>query len=362
MHRRAALLAAILSLGFPVNQAWALPTGNQLVAGAATVSSPTPTSLAITQTSGKAIINWQSFNIGAAEQVRFIQPGASSVALNRVLGADPSAIYGQLSANGQVYLVNPNGILFGPTARVDVGGLVASTLNIANAGTISANGGSAALAAGEKLTLDFDGDNLLKIKVDAAALNAQVANSGAIVADGGRVALTARAAGDLMGSVINHSGTIRATSMVKRNGEIVLDGGTRGSVAVSGTLDASGAQSASGGGSIGVFGRDIALQGASLDASGQGAGGGVLVGGAPHGAPAVVAGNPVTNARSVSMDAASAISADARSRGDGGKVVLWSDESTKFDGRISARGGPAGGNGGLVETSGRSSRSVTALA
>ncbi len=389
---RRLIAAALLTL--PV-VAQAGPVGGQLVAGVGSISQAAATTT-VSQISQNAIINWQSFGIAAGESVIFHQPSASSVALNRVIGNSSSQIYGSLAANGQVFLVNPNGVLFGPSARVDVGGLVASTLSIGdtdflagklnfanpgnvgsvinqgrltaapggyialiapvvtNSGTITTNNGSAALASGDKLTLDFDGDNLLKIKVDAAAVSAQVINSGAIVADGGRVSLTARAAGNLLGSVINNAGTVQARSMVVRNGEIVLDGGTNGSVGVSGTLDVSGDEARARGGSIGVFGQNIVLQGASLNASGQTGGGSVRVGGDFHGAATQALGNPVANAQSVAVDAASVIKADAGVQGDGGRVVLWSEGSTRFDGSISARGGAQSGSGGNVETSGAS--------
>ncbi len=365
----------------------ALPLGGQAVAGDATVASSSSTSLAITQASQRAIIDWQSFGIAPGESVAFRQPNASAVTLNRVLGSNPSEIQGRISANGQVFLVNPNGVLFGPSASVDVGGLVATTLAISNqdflagrtrftgsdlagslrnSGRLTANAYVAliapdvtndgtivardvVLAAGKQVSLDFAGDDLLKINVDGAALNASIDNSGALMADGGRVLLTARAAGDLVGTVINQSGIIEAKSLSNRNGQIMLDGGTSGSVDVAGTLDVSSKASGSG---IDVFGRSIALQGASLDASGQSAGGTVRVGGNSHGTPAVAAGNPDSNATNVNIDAASTIRADARSKGDGGKVVVWAEGNTRFDGRISARGGPQGGNGGFVETSG----------
>ena len=396
--RRARALRArallVVCLGFACGDLQALPTGNQTVAGNATVTTSTPSSMVINQGSQNAVINWQGFGIGNGESVVFKQPNASAVALNRVLGNNPSEIYGSLSANGQVFLVNPNGILFGPTASIDVGGLVASTLGIANGdfmagklgfanggtagsirnfGQLTANGGgnsggfialvapdvsnagtitagNVALAAGNKVTLDFFGDNLLKVKVDEAALNAHIANSGALIGDGGQVVLSAQAAGDLTGSVINQSGVIRAKSLADKNGAIVLDGGSTGTVTVSGSLDASGSQAT--GGSIGVFGQNIALKGASLTASGQTGGGTVLVGGDSHGAQAQVAGTTVANAQTVSIDAASTISADATVQGNGGKVVAWSDNNTRFDGSISAKGGATGGDGGFVETSG----------
>ena len=391
VRARALLLAC---LGFASGDLHALPTGNQTVAGTATVTTSSPTSMVINQGSQRAVINWQGFGIGSGESVIFNQPNAGSVALNRVLGNNPSAIYGRLSANGQVFLVNPNGILFGPTASVDVGGLVASTLatsdtdfmagraqfsnggtaggirnfgqltasnggfialvapDVANSGTIQANQGTVSLAAGNKVTLDFFGDDLLKIKVDEAALKAHIDSSGALLADGGQVVLSAQAAGDLMGSVINQTGVIRARGLAEKNGVIVLDGGTAGTVTVAGTLDASGAEANSGGGSIGVFGQNIALKSAKLDASGQSAGGTIRVGGDTHGTQAVVAGDPVANAQTVSIDAASTIKADAKAQGDGGKVVVWSDQNTQFNGSILARGGASSGDGGNVETSG----------
>ena len=122
----------VVCLGFACGDLQALPTGNQTVAGTATVTASSPSSMVINQGSQNAVINWQGFGIGSGESVVFKQPNAGAVALNRVLGSDPSQIYGSLTANGQVFLVNPNGILFGPTASVDVGGLVASTPGISN--------------------------------------------------------------------------------------------------------------------------------------------------------------------------------------------------------------------------------------
>jgi len=116
----------------------ALPQGGSVAAGTASISTNAST-LTVNQTSSKAIINWQNFSVGAGESVNFRQPGASSVALNRVLGNNPSQIFGHLTANGQIFLINPNGIVFGPGAQVDVGGLVASTLDIANQDFLAGN-------------------------------------------------------------------------------------------------------------------------------------------------------------------------------------------------------------------------------
>src|SRR5688500_1154427 len=121
-------LAAALALAL-VPSANATPTGGVIAGGLGTIVE-NGGNTTIPQSSSNLLINWQTFNIGADQSVQFIQPGTSSVALNRVLGADPSVILGRLTSNGQVFLLNPNGILFGVGSSVSVGGLVASTMSI----------------------------------------------------------------------------------------------------------------------------------------------------------------------------------------------------------------------------------------
>jgi filamentous hemagglutinin family protein len=288
---RGALLA-VAALTIPAmmsltTNAYALPAGGVVSAGDATISSG-PGSTTITQSTPNAAINWQSFNIGQAESVRFVQPDSSSVTLNRVLGADPSSILGSLSANGHVFLLNPNGILFGQGAQVNVGGLVASTLtitdsdfmagryqftgtsnatvrnqgsinadggyvallgaNVSNEGIISARLGTVALAAGNGVTLDVAGDGLLNVTVDQGAVNALAQNGGLIRADGGQVLLTAKSAGNLLQSAVNNTGVIQAQSIENHNGTIMLMGDMQnGTVNVGGTLDASAPKGGSGG-------------------------------------------------------------------------------------------------------------------
>ncbi len=214
---------------------YAAPTGGVVSAGSASIAGGAGKTT-INQSSQNAAINWQSFSIGQGEAVQFVQPNSSSVALNRVLGSDPSSILGSLSANGKVFLVNPNGILFGKGAQVNVGGLVASTLNItdsdfmagkykfagagngtilnqgsinadggyvallganvSNEGVISARLGTVALAAGNAITLDVAGDGLLNVTVNQGAVNALAQNGGLIQADGGQVLLTAQVGGE----------------------------------------------------------------------------------------------------------------------------------------------------------------------
>src|SRR4051812_13398476 len=204
-----------------------LPTGGTVVAGSASISR-SGSNMEITQSSNSAILNWQTFSIGSNAWVNFIQPSSSAIALNHVLGNNPSEIFGRLTANGQVFLTNPNGVLFAPGASVDVGALFATTLSIANKdflagrytfhnagnagavinegqiitangyaalagpqvrndGIIIARSGSVALAAGDRVSLDMIGDGLIKVNVDKAALNASAINGGRIEADGGNV-------------------------------------------------------------------------------------------------------------------------------------------------------------------------------
>lgn len=298
----------------------ALPQGGSVVAGQAQITQNAAT-LQVRQTSAQAILAWRRFDIGAQAAVQFVQPGADAVALNRVVGPDPSAIFGRLSANGQVFLVNPNGVLFGTGAQVDVGGLVASTLAIGdadflagqhrfvrqgstgavvnqgtlqapyvallapevrNAGTIVASMGTAALAAGESVTLGITGHRLVDVQVDRATIDTLVENRHLVRVDGGTAVLTAQSAQALLGQVVN-SGAVRA------------DG---------------------------------------IDASG-----GVVRLTASH-----------------AIHHSGHLGADGAGSGQGGTVLAIADlaqpgSRTLVDGPISARGGAAGGDGGFIETS-----------
>ncbi|MBC7649716.1 MAG: filamentous hemagglutinin N-terminal domain-containing protein, partial [Vitreoscilla sp.] len=367
-----------------------LPTGLNVVAGQATASRPTASSMRINQATDKAVLNWQTFNIGVGNSVQFVQPATTSIALNRIVGNEASSIYGSLSANGQVFLVNPAGAMFAPGAQVNVGGLVASSLGISNddfmagrytfsglgggavdnhgtinaarggyvllaapkvtnTGSITADAGSVGLLAGSRVTLDTSGTGLVRFSVDAAAANAAITNSGSIAAKGGQVAVLASAVGDAMATVINQTGVIRADSAVERNGMIVLSGGQTGVVRVTGTLSAAGLESGQTGGTVHVLGDKVLLApGATVDASGQSGGGTVLVGGDYQGSNA-----SVQNASRVHVAENAIINADASVNGNGGKVIVWADGDTRFAGSVSARGGANGGDGGFVETSGK---------
>ena len=250
----------------------ALPTGGQVVSGSATIG-VNGGAMTINQSSDRMIANWQSFSVGAGNSVTFNQPGASSVALNRVIGQDPSQILGNLTANGQVFLINPNGVAIGKTGRVQTGAFVASTLGISdekflsgtysftgtggsivnegdivggtvaliapsvsNAGTIT---GNTALAGGTDVLLDFDGDGLLSVEVKGSTMETLVENKGVIKADKGVAILTAKGASAAMKGVVNNSGTIEASSIGTRDGRILLLGDMQnGEVRVAGKLKA----------------------------------------------------------------------------------------------------------------------------
>ena len=395
----------------------ALPTGGTVAAGQAAIAT-SGNRLDVTQGSQRAIINWQGFDIGSQAQVNFAQPNSSAVALNRVSGPTATRIEGQLNANGQVFLVNPNGILFGGGARVNVGGLVASTLNIrdadflagnysftgsggsienqgaisaapggylafiapkiTNSGTISAPQGTVAMGAGERVRLSFAGDRLVGLDVSAETIDTLIENRQAIKAEGGAILLTAAGAEAVTRSVINNAGVLEASSLTSDGGRIVLTAGndinlgTASTVAVdgkkggeitvqarSGTLLADGSVSARGaegaGGTVQLLGNQVGLiNAAQADASGMTGGGTVLVGGDFQGK------NPdIQNAQRTFVGSGATIKADALDKGDGGKVIVWADGDTRYHGNISAQGGTSSGNGGFVEVSGKENLDFT---
>ncbi len=323
-----------LSILGVISRAEANPQGGAVVGGDATISQTAPNQVTINQATNRAIINWQSFGIGAGEHTQFVQPSSASIALNRVLGGSRSDILGRLSANGQVWLVNPSGVFFGPNAVIDVAGLLATTHNIKNEdfmagryvfqsdtqpagiienqglitakdaglvafvaagvvnhGIITARLGEVTLAAGNAFTIDFTGRQLINLAMDRKVtqqvlgndgnpLPSLVHNDGKIFADGGRIQLTATAAKGIVDKVVNVGGIVQARSVEQRNGEIILSGGDSGIVEVTGTLDASGRGPGQTGGNVLVLGEKIGLlAGARIDVSGAAGGGDVLVGG-----------------------------------------------------------------------------------
>jgi len=364
------------------------PTGSSVVAGQATISSAAGLTT-IQQQSAAAVINWQQFGIGSGETVQFIQPSASAAVLNRVIGGDLSEILGNLNANGRVFLINPQGVLFGAGSRVDVGSLTASTLDIRNedflagryvlaggseagivnqgvitardggfvvlAGQSVSNGGliqtrlgDVLLASGGGLTLDINDTGLVSYRIDAAALAAAagVDNSGSLMADGGRVFMAANIARELAATAVNNSGSVRAASIEEHDGVIVLSG-QGGDVVNTGAIAATSEHGQ--GGRVQVLGdRDVRIEGGVVDASGATGGGVIRLGGGVEG------GEGLQQAARTYIAADAALHADAINSGDGGSLVVYSRDHTVIGGELTARGGTQSGNGGFAETSGGS--------
>lgn len=309
----ALLVMSALSLG--ASSVDAMPEGGVVRSGSGSVTQ-NGKEMTIRQDSGRLAMDWTGFSVGKDETVRFQQPGKDALALNRVTGNQQSVIDGSLLSNGHVLLVNPNGVVIGKNASIDVGGLVASTAQVKdnfmkefgnstgafslggvsdgkiinegtikaggglvalhaakveNSGTISNTGGSAVLAAADTLTLTPDADGKLNFTVDGKAAEASALNKGAITADGGTIVMTADSASDVMSTVVNNSGTLQARTLRKNEkGQILLEGGDKGQVEVSGTLDASGTEEGQSAGNIKVIGeKTIVHDGTNLLAKGS---------------------------------------------------------------------------------------------
>jgi filamentous hemagglutinin family protein len=273
----------------------ALPTGGSVVAGSATIapgSTPGTAVLNIDQSTQRAVIDWNTFNLGSAAQVNFTQVNSSSVTLNRVLDSNASQIFGKITATGQVYLLNPNGVYFGKTASVDVGSLAVTSENIGDAefmaghssfardgatgsvvndghlqagiggyiallapevrnnGVVIARMGTVALASGESITLNFNGNHLAGITVKPSSIAALVENKGAVLAPGGLIILSAQALDHLLGGVVNNSGTLEATGFATKGGRILLEASA--SVENSGKINANAGTDGSPAGSVAI--------------------------------------------------------------------------------------------------------------
>jgi filamentous hemagglutinin family protein len=356
-------LPALIAGCFACGPAWANPGGAQVVNGQVGISN-SGNVLTITNSPG-SIINWQSFSVNPGELTQFLQQNANSSVLNRIVGQSPSQIFGALQSNGKVYLINPNGILFGSNARVDVGGLVASSLDISNSDFLSGKGnfsgaaqagavtnqgsittpgggqvyliaphvensgiitspqGEVLLAAGHSVQLVDGGDPNLQVVISAPADSAL--NLGQVVARGGKIGI--------YGALVNQNGIVSADSaVVGENGEIVFKASRTTTLAGNSKTTATGSGN---GGSIYLLGDQVGLtDNAQVDASGQAGGGTVLVGGDYHGA------NPaIQNATATYVGADTLIKADALQSGNGGKVIVWSENATRAYGSISAQGG-----------------------
>jgi len=360
-RRRAALAALVLLLA---QAAPAGPEGESVAQGQVEFSRSGDTTTI--RASHNSIINYRSFNIAANETVQFIQPSAASRVLNRITTPEPTVLNGTLLANGQVYIVNRAGVIFGKSCVVNAAGIVAAAANLSdrnftagidrftqadgavanhgalraervcllgrtveNSGSIVAPDGTITLAAGEEIYVGRLGEHVY-VQLDTAG-----AAGPAAAADADKPVL---GAGDVFSLAVRHTGTAEA-------GQIVVAAAPDGAVEVAGWLEAVDRESQRGG-SIRVLGGRIAVTGGVLDASGPNAGGVVEIGtdsAGPSDAPA---------ARQVVVAPEAALRANATARGDGGRVIVQARDAAGVYGELSARGGPGGGNGGFAETSG----------
>jgi len=405
-YGRVLMFAVLAFLSF-VSAAEANPAGGTVTNGSASIVTSGNT-LDINQSTQRAVINWQSFNIAPTETTKFNQPSSSSVTLNRVNNNNPSQILGTLNANGNVILINPNGVFFGAGSKVDVNGLVATTANIknsdfmagnmnfsipgnanasvvnqgtitakdaglvglvapnvVNSGTINAKLGSVGLGSGDTFTMDMYGDGLINVGVSDAVKKQVIQNTGTINAAGGTIQLTAAAGRNMVNSLINVSGKLNVPAAQQQGGEIIISAaGSNGTsktgssaVVVSGSLNASGYGTGQTGGNVNVTGDNVTLaSGAVVDASGAAGGGTVNIGGNLHGQ------GPLAHAAVTTVASGAQVKANAVTSGNGGQVVIWSDDQTEFNGTIQAKGGATGGTGGLVETSSHGVLSVGGIA
>ena len=395
------------ALGFMLSGAvYANPEGMSVVAGQASASALG--GLLEIRNTPNAILNWQQFNIAPGEITRFIQDHAVSAVFNRVTGQQVSEILGTLQSNGQVFLINPNGILFGAGAVIDTAGFVASTLATSNADLLAghlqftaAEGGSGSiknlgqlkthsggsvvliassienhgiivaegeilLAAGHQVTLVDLQHLTLALTVQAKA-NAQAINLGemigrntslfgSLVGNQGYVEATGVQLGKAgtvqlvgtQGVTVSSNSQVRATAQQGQGGLVRIQA-AQGDALVAGSINVSSANGS--GGQIEVTGQRVALlEGAILQADGAGIGDGgqAYIGGGWQGQR-----TDLQNSTYTVMQTHAQISANAGIQGDGGEVVLWADHRTEFQGEITAQGGLLSGTGGQVETSGK---------
>lgn len=365
------LVAAIAAYSLSPHDAFGGPTGGVVVDGTGTITQ-TGANTQIDQATDRLSLEWDTFNVGASERVQFVQPGADSIALNRILDSSGSQILGRIDANGQVILMNPNGVFFGRDAVVNVGGLVASGLNIdsedfmngdlvfsaidgtagtvvnrgiinaaaggnvallgksvTNQGLISAELGHVALAAGSEAVVTFDDEGLIGVRIDETTLASElgtayaVNNSGSIEAKGGKILLNATVSADLFSEAVNHGGMGDSGVVFHDDGSFTIGSGN--SVINTGTLSVStDATSTSDAGTVIVAGETVEQRGTiQANSAGDNAAGEVYV-------------EAYTQAR---MTASSRIEANAEQQS--GKVSIDADNVLSVSGASVATTGNA---------------------
>lgn len=370
------------------------PQGGAVVAGSASIAQSTGSTV-ITQASQRTAIDWKSYNVGSNATVQYVQPNSSAIALNRVVGPNPSIIAGHINANGQIVLINQSGVVFTKGSQVNAESIFVSTSNITNKdfmagrmnfsgspnpgakiindgqltarqaglvglvapqvinnGIITARLGQVILAGASAFTLDLYGDKLISFDVTKAVsevdlggkkVAALVTNRGVILADGGKITMTAVDADALVSELIEAGGTMRANSVGSQKGSITLNA-VGGNIQIAGNLLARGKDAGTSGGVIqaAATGTIAVTPTALVDTSGAAGGGQIALG---------TAQGKIAKAAVVSIASGAHLKADATQSGNGGTVTLNSQKETDFAGTISAQGGSLSGNGGTVDIS-----------
>jgi filamentous hemagglutinin family protein len=305
-------LLALLLCALP-QFASANPTGGVVAAGSANIVTSAK-KVDINQQSNKAVIDWRGFDIAPDETTAFHQPSASSLTLNRVNSGSASNINGTLTANGNIVIVNQNGVIFGSGAKVDVNGIIASTADISNDkfmntngklvfdqagnpnaqiinnGTITAkdaglvglvapsvinNGmivarlGKVTLASGDTTTVDLYGDSLMEVAVSDKVQAQLVGNTGTIKANGGKVALISAAAAREVVDSLTNTGLVQANSVAEKDGEIIISA-SKVTNTSTGVISAQGDNAGENGGKVMIVAKTLQQNGAiKVDASKQ---------------------------------------------------------------------------------------------
>ena len=356
-YRQIVILSGILFSA----QAVALPDGMNVISG--NVSANSANNQLVITNSPNAIIDWQAFSVQSGELTKFVQESSSSSVLNRVTGNDLSKIYGELSSNGNVYLINPNGIVIGPSGQINTAAFFASTHDIDNQNFL--DGSSLVFKDGGQGGAIVNLGNISVTDGDVFLIASKVRNEGKIDAPEGTVGLVAAGNSEV---VLADSADRRILIKTEYETRVSDEG-----VVNTGTIDAAKAELAAAGGNVyalaikndGVVrasivekkgGRIMLLadggkielgSNSVLNASGELGGGEINVGGSQQGI------GPLPNAANLSVSEGSSISADAQVSGDGGRVILYSDDTTIVAGAVSAKGGSKSGDGGFIEVSGK---------
>lgn len=361
------------------------PQGATVVHGKVDIADKGGT-LNVTSHKKRAVIDWKQFNIAKGELTKFNQLDKSSAILNRVTGGDPSKILGAIQSNGKVFLINPNGIIFGADSCINTSAFLASThqlsleqfLNskeftfsgdskeaiinygtinasggdvyligrvVENHGTISAPDGTVGIGVGQEILLKPESDEHIFIKVasvDSDKLEKGLTNTGYINA----LKVELKVDGQPYARAIQQNGVVNALGVKEQNGRVFLVA-ENGVTSVAGSITALNANQT--GGEVQILGEQVQIDStARINVTGKNGGGSALIGGDYMGKN-----EQIYNSSRTEVSPGAIIDAQATESGNGGKVIIWADQVNNFAGTVNAKGGQVNGDGGFVEVSGK---------